>query len=157
VAGATLGLLTLAGDLLKGAIPVTLVTIATEPHGLWGDTLGMQVALSAFLGHLYPIFLKFKHGGKGVATAAGCFMVLSPFAFVAVLLIFALVVGLTKYVSAGSIAAALALPIAIIVTTQSWIMAGFAAVIGMMIILRHRDNIKRLLSGTEPRAWTGRN
>ena len=156
VAGGYLGLLTLLGDVLKGAIPVYLATIGLDEGGPWRDTLCGGVAISAFLGHLYPVFLKFKHGGKGVATAAGCFMVISPPAFIAVFLIFLLVVGLTNYVSAGSIAAAAVLPIAIILSTCSWPMTGFAGAMGVMIILRHKDNITRMLSGTEPSLWKKR-
>jgi glycerol-3-phosphate acyltransferase PlsY len=156
VAGAGLGLLTLLGDVLKGAIPVYLAAVAADHGGLRGDILGGAVAVAAFSGHLFPLFLKFKNGGKGVATAAGCFMVLSPSAFIAVLLVFLLVAVLTNYVSAGSIAAAAALPVSIFIFTRSWTMTGFAAVIGGMIVLRHMDNINRLLSGTEPAAWKKR-
>jgi len=156
VAGVRLGALTLAADVLKGALPVYVATIVPDNGGLWGDTLAMQVALCAFFGHLYPVFLRFKNGGKGVATAAGCLMVLSPAALAGCLLTFIMVVGLTRYVSAGSIAAALVLPVAIFMTTRSWPMTGFAAVICVMVILRHRENIKRLWAGTESPAWTRR-
>jgi len=152
VAGTGLGLLTLLGDVLKGAIPVTLAAIISDHWGLQGDLLGGAVGTAAVAGHLFPLFLKFKNGGKGVATTAGCFLVLSPSAFIAVFLVFFLVAVLTNYVSAGSIAAAAALPVSILIFTRSWVMTGFAAAMGVMIVIRHKDNIIRLLSGTEPTA-----
>ena len=146
VAGVFLGILTLAGDILKGAIPVYLSL--TVPDG--GAALTMAVAASAFLGHLYPVFLKFRNGGKGVATAAGCFVVISPMACLTVVLVFFLVTLLTNHVSVGSMAAAALLPVSVFLFTQSWHLALFAGVMGGMIILRHRENIKRLRAGTEP-------
>ena len=87
LAGKTLGLLTLAADVLKGAVPVLLATRWLGVSGWTGDLLVCLVALSAFAGHLFPLFLGFK-GGKGVATAAGSLMVISPFAFFVSLLAF---------------------------------------------------------------------
>jgi glycerol-3-phosphate acyltransferase PlsY len=72
-AGVTPGLLTLAGDIFKGVIPVYLALVAFGPAGGSGDIYLSAVALAAFLGHLYPLYLKFRDGGRGVATAAGSF------------------------------------------------------------------------------------
>jgi glycerol-3-phosphate acyltransferase PlsY len=77
-AGALPGLLTLTGDFLKGAIPVYLALLAFGSANGSADIFLAGVALAAFLGHLYPLYLKFRDGGKGVATAAGCFAVVSP-------------------------------------------------------------------------------
>jgi len=156
VAGAGLGLLTLFGDVLKGAVPVTLAAVVSEHGGLQGDLLGGAAAAAAFSGHLFPLFLKFGNGGKGVATAAGCFLVLSPSALIAAFLVFLLAAVLTNTVSAGSIASAVTLPVFVFLFTHSWTMTGFAAAMGVMIVLRHKDNINRLITGTEPAAWKKR-
>jgi len=148
VAGKRLGLMTLGGDLFKGAIPV-LVGISWLGVSDWkGEGLVCLVALSAFAGHLFPVFLGFK-GGKGVATAAGCFLVISPFAFLACVLVYVLVLCCWGYSSAGSLSAAAILPGAIWLATHSLPITGCAFIMALLIFVRHADNIKRLLEGTE--------
>ena len=150
VAGSTLGALTLAGDVLKGAIPVGLaLRIACPGSSVWADVFISLVALCAFGGHLYPIYLKFKDGGKGVATAAGAFFVISPAAGGVVILVFILFVCWWERASAGSLAAAAVLPVAIWKVTDSAVITGCAAVTALFIYIRHKDNIKRLWDGTE--------
>lgn len=153
VAGATLGALTLAGDILKGALPVYLAGTITGSIGSWGEICMSLTALFALSGHLYPVFLKFKSGGKGVATGAGCFFVLSPTACAVVILVFIMFICWCNRVSAGSLAAAAVLPVAIWHSTHSIIITGCAAITASFIYSRHRDNIKRLLAGTEPVIW----
>jgi len=150
VAGTTLGALTLAGDVLKGVLPVWLAVTITAPNELWGEIYISLVALAAFSGHLYPIYMKFKNGGKGVATAGGCFVVISPMACVVAILVFILFICLFKRASAASLAAAAALPVAVWYFTGSGILTGSAVVTAIFIYFRHIDNIKRLLSGAEP-------
>jgi glycerol-3-phosphate acyltransferase PlsY len=148
VAGRRLGLMTLGGDLLKGAIPV-LVGISWLGVSDWkGEVLVCLIALSAFAGHLFPVFLGFK-GGKGVATAAGCFLVISPFAFLVCVLVYVLVLCCWGYSSAGSLSAAAILPGAIWLATHSLPITGCAFIMALLIFVRHADNIKRLLEGTE--------
>ena len=148
VAGKRLGLMTLGGDLLKGAIPV-LVGISWFGISDWnGEVLVCLVALSAFAGHLFPVFLGFK-GGKGVATAAGCILVISPFVFLVCVLVYVLVVCCWGYSSAGSLSAAAILPGAIWLATHSLPITGCAFIMALLIFVRHADNIKRLLEGTE--------
>jgi glycerol-3-phosphate acyltransferase PlsY len=148
VAGKRLGLMTLGGDLLKGAIPV-LVGICWLGVSDWkGEVLVCLVALSAFAGHLFPVFLGFK-GGKGVATAAGCFLVISPFVFLVCVLAYVLVLCCWGYSSAGSLSAAAVLPGAIWLATHSLPITGCAFIMALLIFVRHTDNIKRLLEGTE--------
>jgi len=151
VAGSTLGLLTFLGDVLKGAVPVYLALILAGKNQGTGDLLPAMVALATFFGHLYPLFMKFKGGGKGVATCAGCFVVLSPLACLAALLTF--IVGLfsSKRVSAGSLAAAAVLPWGAGFSTGSVQITISAVIMAVFIYVRHRDNIKRLISGTEPK------
>jgi glycerol-3-phosphate acyltransferase PlsY len=145
------GLLTLAGDLLKGALPVYLALVAFGPIKSVGGIYVSAVALSAFLGHLYPIYLKFHDGGKGVATAAGCFAVVSPATVLAALAVFAVVLLATRRVSVGSLAAAACLPIAVWITTDSAVLIVVGGVFALFIFIRHRDNLKRLAAGTEPK------
>jgi glycerol-3-phosphate acyltransferase PlsY len=151
VAGPTLGLLTLAGDILKGAVPVFLaLKLAGQYQGAHDMFLAI-VALAAFFGHLFPLFLKFKGGGKGVATAAGCFIVLSPLACLAALAAFSVLLLCSRRVSAGSLAAAAILPIAVWFSTLSWEITAGAAIMSVSIFIRHVDNIRRMVAGTEPK------
>jgi glycerol-3-phosphate acyltransferase PlsY len=150
VAGTTLGLLTFAGDILKGAIPVFLATHVTNPGKESADAFLGIVALAALLGHLFPIFTKLKGGGKGVATAAGCFIVLSPPAGLIAVSAFIICLFVSRRVSVGSLAAAAVLPVAVWLTAHSFALTVCAVITGLLIILRHSDNIKRLRSGVEP-------
>ena len=122
-----------------------------------GHTIFFLAALAAFcaiLGHMFPIWLRFK-GGKGVATAAGSFVALAPRAMFAALVLFAIVFALTRYVSLGSIVAAASFPFFVwwlnpAERTTPQILLLIAAS-SLLIIVRHKDNIRRLLAGTESR------
>ncbi len=153
-AGPLLGLLTLLGDVAKGALPVYLSQhIPAWPPG-WLETAGTFTALSAFLGHLFPLYLKFKTGGKGVATAGGGFGVLSPPAILVAVVLFIGCVFISRKVSLGSLTAALSLPITTYCFSESKTIAAGAALAAIFIVLRHRDNIRRLVAGTEPSIGT---
>jgi len=152
-AGPKLGILTLAGDMLKGALPVGLAVSITEPDIVWGVLYISFVALAAFMGHLYPVYMKFKSGGKGVATAAGCFAVISPGAFAVVVLVYIMVICGLNRASLASLSAAAVLPVAVWKATGSGILTGYAVLTMAFIFFRHTDNIKRLLAGTEPAIW----
>lgn len=149
-AGILPGFLTLIGDVLKGALPVLLARSALGAAEGLGDGYLATVALAAFLGHLFPVYLRFRGGGKGVATAAGCFVVISPTAVWVALGIFCIALWVARRVSVGSLCAAVALPIAIWLDTGSMVMTIAAGVFALLIWLRHHENIKRLLAGTEP-------
>lgn len=149
-AGTLPGLLTLTGDVLKGAIPVYLALLLfSVANGSFGIFIS-GVALAAFLGHLYPIYLKFRDGGKGVATTAGCFAVVSPSAVLVSCGVFIVMLFVVRRVSVGSLAAAATLPAAIWLTTDSVIILAAACIIALFIFIRHRDNLKRLVAGKEP-------
>jgi len=151
VAGTGLGILTLLADILKGAVPVYCAYILiTGPDKLTNEIYLSIIAFTAFLGHLYPVYTKFKKGGKGVATAAGCFMIISPPAFIVAILTFILFVFLSRRVSAGSLSGAAVLPVAVWLTSHSNALTLCALITAILIFFRHTDNIKRLLSGTEP-------
>ncbi len=143
-AGKWLGILTLVGDLLKGIIPV-VIAIQWGESNLWIAVSG----LSSFLGHIFPIFLGFR-GGKGVATALGVYLVISPFAVLIEFLAFAGIVWKWRYVSLGSIVCAITIPI-LIAFFRSDSQAYFitSVIIAALILYRHQANISRLLQGTE--------
>lgn len=150
LAGTPLGLLTLAGDVLKGAVPVHL---AAQVDGLEPTARACfvsTVALAAFAGHLLPLYLRLKGGGKGVATAAGCFLAISPVSVLAALIAFLVIAGWSGRVSAGSLAAAAVLPAAVGWHLRSPVFFACALVMAALIALRHRENIRRLLNGSEP-------
>jgi glycerol-3-phosphate acyltransferase PlsY len=139
------GVLTLIADAAKGFIPVTIALA----WGMQPASLAM-VAIAAFLGHLYPLFLKFQ-GGKGVATALGTLLALAPLATLVLVVVFAGVVFVSRVVSLSSMAAATAAPIVLWLFRQPPAIIGMGAFLAAMILWRHRGNIQRLLAGTEPR------
>jgi glycerol-3-phosphate acyltransferase PlsY len=143
------GLLTLAGDILKGAVPVYLALLAFGPADGSGDVYLSAVALAAFSGHLFPIYHKFRDGGKGVATAAGCFAVVSPAAVLAAFGVFIAMLVVTRRVSVASLSAAATLPVAVWIAADSAIMTAAAVIVALFIFMRHGENLKRLLAGKE--------
>ena len=152
-AGPLSAILTLVGDISKGMIPVFLTLTVLQTNSSVHDTYLSIVALAAFFGHLYPVFLKFKAGGKGVATTAGCFIVLSPLAVLITLGVFILILLTSRFVSMGSLAAALVLPLAVWLSTHSIALTAGAGIMTAFIFLRHAANIRRLRLGEEPRFW----
>jgi glycerol-3-phosphate acyltransferase PlsY len=150
--GWPIGIATLICDVLKGAIPVALAgwMMGSGPGGITRDLWMAAAALCAFFGHLFPVYLKFKTGGKGVATAAGCFAVLSPAGLGLAVTAFVLVAGFSRRVSAGSLAAAAVLPIGVAWFEGPYIIFGCALIISVMVVQRHQANIRRLLMGIEP-------
>jgi len=150
-AGKTLGILTLVGDVLKGVIPIW-IAIQWRMADHWGLPIDGWVAMAGmapFLGHIFPIFLGFK-GGKGVATALGVYLVVSPLAVLIELFLFSGVVWKWRYVSLGSILCATTIPI-LIAFFRSDSQAYFilSVLIAALILYRHQSNIARLLQGTE--------
>jgi glycerol-3-phosphate acyltransferase PlsY len=148
LAGNKLGLATLAGDVLKGAIPAGMAVWLFPSNG---DFWVALTALAAFAGHLHPVYLGFRGGGKGVATAAGALLPIAPMAVLAALLVFVLFVCMTSRVSAGSLAGSAALPLAVWEATGSSAHVWSAGIMAAWIAWRHRENIGRLLRGVEPR------
>lgn len=135
----------MALDVAKGAAAVGLANITSG-----GVALAAATGAAAVVGHIYPVWLRF-HGGKGVAVAAGAFAVLTPLATGLAALLFLLTVWTTRYVSLGSVAATVALP------PVAWLVGAPVAVVGaasgsaVLILFRHRANLRRLRSGTERR------
>ena len=139
------GVLTLLADTAKGLIPAAIgLSLNLEPAAV------AALAAAAFLGHLYPVFLKFR-GGKGVATALGSLLVIAPLAGLLLVAIFAVVVFPTRLVSLSSIVAAASAPFALWLFLQPRAIVFLGAFFAAMIVWRHRGNIQRLRAGTELR------
>ena len=145
-------ILTLVADALKGVVPVLLARWVAA-QGWMGDAWVAWVGLAAFFGHLYPVFFGFK-GGKGVATAAGVILAFQPLLGLATLASFAVVLFFSRFVSLASIAAAVFAPFYLLFangvawrepTTSALALFLMAA----WLIWRHRENINRLLKGSE--------
>ena len=143
-AGRKLGIITLLGDCLKGVLPL-LVSI--HLFNVTSSELAL-IAAAAFLGHCYPIYLGFK-GGKGVATALGVFLVLSPLSILCALILFGLILWRWRYISLASISAAAVVPCLVLLFEQSAPLFAASVLISSIVIWRHRENIARLRSGTE--------
>lgn len=147
ILGKKWGALTLLCDMGKAFIPLLLATSILD--GSKGKEIYLaEIGLASLLGHIFPIYLKFK-GGKGVATALGAFLVLAPWVALAAIPVFLLAVRISGYVSVGSLSAATAVPLII------WISGGakpyvlLAAICAVLIWAKHWDNIKRLIKGNE--------
>ena len=136
-------LMTLIGDALKGAVAV----IVAQQMGL-SDTVIALVALAVFLGHLYPIFLKFK-GGKGVATAAGVLLALDPVLGLAVAGTWLLVAYVSRYSSLAALIAAAAAPVVSALMHGANNQTVVVGILGMALIGKHWQNIQRLMAGQE--------
>jgi acyl phosphate:glycerol-3-phosphate acyltransferase len=154
--GKGLAVATLILDTFKGWLPVFLVLhlpwIQTSSSAQL-HTLATFAALVAVLGHMFPVWLGFK-GGKGVATGLGVFLALAPLAVLIAVVSFIVIVALTRYVSLGSIVAAAAFPLALWWLERSLFPApalAMCAAVALLVILRHHQNIGRLLAGTESR------
>ncbi len=151
VAGPLAGILTLIFDVAKGAAAVLFAERLSNDSATWM----MIAAVAALVGHCFPVWLKFK-GGKGVATAAGVFLVLSPPAFLGGVILFLLVVIVWRYVSLGSISAAAAMPLLMYFLWAPHHAPPLAITFGalaaaLLIIYQHRGNLQRLLEGVEPK------
>ncbi len=144
-AGRGLGILTLVGDCLKGLVPVVAAR-SLDAH----PPIVATVAVAALVGHLFSVFLAFG-GGKGVATGLGVLFGLAPAAAPVPLVVFVALVAAARIVSLASIGAAAASPLAIWLCGYSASSVIAAAVIAGLIVWRHRENIERLLAGTERR------
>lgn len=140
--GKLAGLLTLALDILKGAVPVIYGRIHFDLP--WIVLLG---ALAVLLGHVFPVFLKFR-GGKGVASLVGIFLVFNYHALLVFLIVFVAAVFLTRTISLGSLLGASAL-FFYVLFTQVVETAMVVFIMLLLIVFRHRSNIRRLLAGNE--------
>ncbi|MCB5251378.1 MAG: glycerol-3-phosphate 1-O-acyltransferase PlsY [Candidatus Cloacimonadaceae bacterium] len=147
--GTKVGLIVLILDMLKGIIAVLLARhLFSAEHPLVA-----LCGLLAILGHIFPVWLRFK-GGKGVATAGGVFLALSPLSLLIALISFVLIVAKTRYVSLGSIIGSLIFGLSIVVQQLTkdgvnWALLALTGIVVLMIIIKHRQNIQRLWQGRE--------
>jgi glycerol-3-phosphate acyltransferase PlsY len=151
VLGARIGLAVFAFDMAKGAIPVLLFPRWTT-GGYPTIFVGIACGVAAIIGHTRPVFLKFGRGGKGVATAAGVFLALAPMQTALTLLIFAVVLLTSGYVSLGSLISAAMLPVLLAVTVgvRSPLLT-ISVFVAIFVFWTHRANIARLRNGEEHR------
>lgn len=154
-AGKAAGVFTLVLDALKGVVAVLVARTLFPGVGLDVDWIAAAAGIAAIVGHIFPVWLSFR-GGKGVATGVGVFVVLAPVALLCAGVLFVAIVALTRYVSLGSIVAAVTIPLFV------WLQAVFvepvadlrpllaASITGAaLIVFAHRGNIGRLARGTE--------
>ena len=139
------GLVTLLADVAKGFLPVLAANLLDL-----GPAAAASAGLAAFAGHLYPVFLGFK-GGKGVATAAGVYLAAMPLGILALLGVFLVVALGNRRVSLASMAAAVAGPVVAWALSYPQETVWMTLIIAVLVVVRHRENIRRLLAGEEPR------
>jgi len=136
-------LATLLLDASKGAVPVAIFL------GAYGDLAGQAAGLGAFLGHCFPVWLRFR-GGKGVATWFGIMLAIHPLTWAAVSLTWLAAAALSRISSVGALAAAASGPLWLILFDR-WEAVLLAIILGVLVWLRHHANIRRILRGEEPR------
>jgi len=152
-AGMKAGLITYALDVAKGVAAVMLMRLVADDNYFW---IG-AAALAAIVGHILPVFLRFR-GGKGVATGVGVYLALAPYSVLTTLVLWAVIVHRTRYVSLGSIIATAAVPVWTLIYygllfPSKHLTAMLIVAIGgcALIVAKHHENIRRLINGTENR------
>ena len=142
-----LGIITLVLDVLKGMAAVGIALMICP-----GDrTVAFVAALAAVSGHVFPVWLRF-HGGKGVATGLGSFVLLTPKAVLLALAVFVIMLAAFRFVSLASVTAAASLPLFTLILREGHaVQIVMVAISSTLIILKHRQNMQRLLAGTEPK------
>ncbi|NLW45178.1 MAG: glycerol-3-phosphate 1-O-acyltransferase PlsY [Syntrophomonadaceae bacterium] len=144
-AGLVPALLAVTGDILKGVFAAWLATV------LGGGILLLLCPLAAVVGHCYPVYLGFR-GGKGVATSTGALLFLTPYSILCLFFAFVIVVGLSRIVSLGSLTAAVFIPfVTLFLYPRQPFVIILTFLLAILVIYRHKDNIKRLREGREPR------
>jgi glycerol-3-phosphate acyltransferase PlsY len=149
-AGKVLGILTLVGDVLKGFIPTFIAMRLGVP-----EFVIALVGLAVFSGHLFPVFLKFK-GGKGVATGAGVFLAINYPVILISVIIFVAVFLIWKYVSLGSLVGTAIIPLSFTLLKAPLEYILLSLLLACCVFIKHKDNIKRLLAGTENKVSLGK-
>lgn len=147
VLGKGLGSIALCCDIAKGMIPVLLIARL----GTW-EHLPLACGVSAILGHSFSLFIGFK-GGKGVATSAGVFLGLAPIPTLMAIIVFALVLGISHMVSAGSMCAAVTLMVGVFLVELSMPVRAVTVLVAMLVLFKHRSNFARILNGEENKLW----
>lgn len=153
--GGKVALGVLAGDVAKGFLPVHFASALAPSGSVPAHWLGIAAAVSAIMGHMFSVFVGFS-GGKGIATTAGAFLALSPRVLLVTLGIFIVVFAAKRIVSLASIASASALPFVVLLLDRTGVepshgsLLAASIAIAVVVLAKHRGNMKRLLAGTEP-------
>jgi glycerol-3-phosphate acyltransferase PlsY len=143
--GLPLAVLAATGDILKGVFAAWIALT------MGGGIFLVLCPLAAVVGHCYPVFLRFR-GGKGVATSAGALVILIPYAILYLFFAFVGVIVITRMVSLGSLTAAVFIPfLTMFLYPQERFIIFLTFLLAVLVIYRHKDNIKRVINGTEPR------
>ena len=142
-------MLVIVGDILKGILACVIGNIILSDTAELYDSIGLMIGgLGSILGHNWPVYFGFK-GGKGVLTTFAVIMMMGPLIGLILLSIFILIVLITRYVSLGSMIAAVLFPAVAFLMEKEIIFIIFAGVIGFLVIVRHKSNIERLINGEE--------
>ncbi len=150
VLGLKAAVLTFLGDALKGALPVLVAGFWLPLQGAWLEGAVAVVGGAAVLGHVFPLYLKFK-GGKGVATAFGVVAALAPWAAFNLALVYGLALAQTRIFSLSALICAWLLPLAMGLFSDSKAYLLLAGFLSGLVLVCHRDNLERLFKGEEPR------
>jgi len=151
VSGAKYGIIVLLGDALKAIIPMLICRYVLN----FSDPYLVYVGSAVVIGHLFPIYFNFK-GGKGIATGFGFILVLSPLIALYLLVIFVITVATTRYVSLGSVFAAFFMPIFSLLLIRDKLNNPSMItliILGLLLIVMHHENIKKIFNKTETKAW----
>ena len=149
------GAVVLLCDIAKGFVPVFVAERLAVGAGLPVHWLLLCAAFAAIIGHMYSVYLRFS-GGKGIATAGGAFLAISPYALLLSVAVWAFVFAARRIVSLASLTAALSLPVFVYLVGRGgwwpthWSYTAVALAVVVVVVLRHQSNIRRLLAGTEP-------
>lgn len=146
--GFKIAVLVLILDAIKGYIVIYLALSLLAKNMLAGEWIVLVCGVAVIAGHNWPLYFNFK-GGRGAATMLGVFLALMPIPTLIVFLMVIIIIALTRYVSLGSIAGAIAVPITILITGKPPEYFYFGLIISIIIIYQHKENIKRLLGGKE--------
>lgn len=152
--GGKLALVVLAADVAKGFVPVIIAPDLASSGAVTREWLMLTAAFFAVIGHMFSVFVSFA-GGKGVATTAGAFLALAPWGLLATLAVFAGVFAAKRIVSLASVTCAVVFPIAVFLLDRAgiaearWPLLAASVVISVVVLFKHRANIKRLVRGEE--------
>jgi len=161
VAGKPVGIAAFILDMLKGFVPVLIVSkVYTNIAGTYNnelvlnkDTLAIICGIAAILGHIFPVYLKFK-GGKAAATSCGVFLFLAPAPLAIAVVVWVITTFVSKFVSLGTMSASIAFAVSILLINEKAFstdigLSIFAIIMSVLIIILHKSNIKRIIKGTE--------
>jgi glycerol-3-phosphate acyltransferase PlsY len=152
VLGPRIGTVVFLFDMAKGAVPVIYFARVADGSSSVTSLTQILCGIAAIAGHVRPLWLGFRKGGKGVATAAGVFLALAPIETALALLVFGITLLASGYVSLGSLLAAVVLPVLILIRDgKPTLLAGVCMAIAVFVFWAHRPNIRRLREGTENR------